>query len=103
MGEVIGGYGSWGFAVVVFAFLFAGSILAYVNNIFCKIAGGMLFLFGGFLLLGCIQDAIKKTSNLPSIVDLFPILFAVILILITFKMMLSGYSKKDKTITKDGK
>ncbi len=92
--NLIGGYGSNGFWILVFALLLGGSILNSAHNLITKVIGIGLFIYGGTLLLGFIQFTIDTTPNLPSYANTFPLLFAIILLLLVFKMMTFNYPTK---------
>ena len=92
----VGGYDSVGFWILVIGLLLAGSILISFRNIFSKVIGVGLFIYGGVLLLELIQFTIDTTPNLPGYVGAFPTLFAVVLLLVVLKMMNLSYPSKGK-------
>lgn len=97
MVNLVGGYDSIGFALLVLGLLSLGSILNAVGNIVLRAIGLGLFIYGGVLLLGLIDFTIDTTPNLPSFAGAFPPLFVAILLIVVFKMMSSSYPKERKS------
>jgi hypothetical protein len=95
---LVGGYGSDGFWMLAFGLLLVGSILNAVHSLIFKVIGMGLFIFGGVMLMGMVEDTVNSNPNLPDYASYIPLLFAIILILVVFKMMLFNYpAKKDAT------
>ena len=94
--DLVGGYDSMYFWILTFGLLLGGSILNVFGNIIIRAIGIGLFMFGGVELVIFTDFTLKNTSNLPESANIFPILFAVILILVGFKMaQYSSTTKKD--------
>ena len=87
--NLVGGYGSNDFWLLVIGLLLSGSILNAFHNIILKVIGSGLFIYGGVLCLGMINYTIDTTPNPPSCANYFPLLFALILLLVVFKKMVA--------------
>jgi len=97
MVELVGGYNSTGFAILVFGLLFGGAMLNAIPHIVSKAIGIGLFIWGGVLLLGLITFAITATLNLSEYANVFPLLFAIVLLLTVFKMVhFAPFKKKGR-------
>lgn len=94
MVDLVGGYYSTGFAILVLGSLIAGSILNALHNTILRAMGIGIFLYGGVLLVGLLAFVINTTPNLPEYAGVFPILFVVILLLVAFKMISKPPFKK---------
>lgn len=102
--NLVGGYDSTGFGILVFVLLLGGSILNSFSNIITRAIGIGLFMYGGVLLTGLIEYTIKNTPNLPSLANAFPLLFVFILLLVVFKMLyMPPLFKSDKAIKDNSK
>ncbi len=94
--NLVGGYGSEGFWILVLSLLFVGSVLNVIGNLVIKVIGLGLFIWGGVELVGFIDYTVKTTPNLPEYANVFSLLFAIIVFLVVFKMMWFNYPTKKK-------
>ncbi len=87
MVDLVGGYYSIGFALLVIGVLLSGTLLNALPNNILRAGGIGLVMYGGVLLVGFLTFVIANTPNLPSYAGAFPLLFVAIVLLIVIKMM----------------